>query len=250
MRTAAHHAVVVDAGPDPDAMDRCLKRLQVETVDLFILSHAHMDHYGGTAGVLRGRQVQRIAYSTAETDLPAPLRSTLAGSGAELTRMTEGMASQSGPVEWEVLWPPASGRQASENDASAVILMTVRPTAESGGAAPSAEPGLSLLLTGDIEEEAASALLSRHAWLRDAEVDVLKVPHHGARNGGTALIEELEPHLALISVGADNDYGHPAAGILEALQRSGTAIARTDELGSVTLGIEGTSLTWTRLDGK
>ena len=248
VRTAAHRAVVIDAGPDPDAMDKCLKQLQVETVELFILSHAHLDHYGGAEGVLRGRQVVRIAYSSADPDLPAPLRSVLAGSGAELIRMTEGMGSRAGALEWEVLWPPASGRQGSENDASSVILMTVGTAAESGRGVPDG-PGFTILFTGDIEEEASGALLSRHAWLRDAGVDVLKVPHHGARNGGTALIEELEPRLALISVGADNDYGHPAPEVLDVLERSGTAVVRTDELGSVSLEVEGSSLTWARLDG-
>ncbi|WP_104103753.1 ComEC/Rec2 family competence protein [Arthrobacter sp. 08Y14] len=249
VRTAAHRAVVIDAGPDPDSMDNCLKRLQVETVDLFILSHAHLDHYGGAEGVLRGREVNHVAYSTAEADLPGPLRTLLADSGAELTRMAEGMTSQAGAVEWEVLWPPARGRQASENDASSVILMTVGPTVEPGRDVPD-RPGFTMLLTGDIEEDASGALLSRHAWLRDAGVDVLKVPHHGARNGGTGLIEELNPRLALISVGADNEYGHPAAEILEVLQRSGTAVVRTDELGSISLETDGSSLTWDRLDGR
>ncbi|MCC3265133.1 ComEC/Rec2 family competence protein [Arthrobacter gengyunqii] len=250
VRTAAHRAVVIDSGPDPDAIDRCLKRLQVETVDLFILSHAHLDHYGGAAGVLRGRQVQRIAYSTADEDLPETLQSVLTASGAELIPMTEGMTAQSGAVRWEVLWPPARGGQANENDASSVILMTVGPAASEPGRPAPAGPGFTMLLTGDIEEDASGALLSRHAWLRDAGVDVLKVPHHGARNGGAALVEELNPRLALISVGAGNDYGHPAPEILDALQRSGTAVARTDELGSVTLGMKGGSLAWARLDGE
>ncbi len=247
VRTAAHRAVVIDAGPDPESMDRCLKRLQVEAVDLFILSHAHLDHYGGAEGVLRGRQVQRIAYSTADADLPQPLRSVLADSGAEMTRLTAGITSQTGAVEWEVLWPEIQGGQANENDASSVILMTVAPAADSRAGGDS--DGLTILFTGDIEEEASSSLLSRHAWLRDAGVDVLKVPHHGARNGGTALIQELKPRLALISVGADNDYGHPAAEVLDVLQRSGTSTIRTDELGSVSLGMDGSSLTWTRMDG-
>ena len=248
VRTAAHRAVVIDAGPDPDVMDNCLKRLEVETIDLFVLSHAHLDHYGGAAGVLRGREVNHVAYSTTERALPEPLRTVLEGSGAELTRMTEGMASRAGAVEWEVLWPPAQRKQANENDASSVILVTMNSQADPvQGESPG--PGVTMLLTGDIEEDASDALLSRHAWLRGAGVDVLKVPHHGARNGGTGLIEELNPRLALISVGADNDYGHPAPEILEALQHSGTAVARTDLVGAVSFHLEGTTLQIRKLGG-
>ena len=238
VRTGPTRAVVIDAGPDPDIMDQCLRRLKVETVDLFILSHAHLDHYGGAAGVIRGRRVHRIAYSTADPELPGPLRTVLDQAGAEMVRLSEGMSARVGAVRWEVLWPPGNAVQATENDASAVVLVTVEPKAATEPAAP----GLTLLLTGDIEEDAAARLLSRHAWLAADGVDVLKVPHHGARNGGTALIEELRPRLALISVGADNDYGHPGPAILSSLEEAGTAVARTDLAGSVSLAVDGTTL--------
>ncbi|MET4059196.1 ComEC/Rec2-related protein [Arthrobacter sp. UYP6] len=251
VRTAEHRAMVIDAGPEPEAIDRCLKRLQVQTVDLFILSHAHLDHYGGASGVLNGRRVHRIAYSTAEADLPASLRTVLAGSGAEMIRLTEGMASTTGAVRWEVLWPPPGGSPPpNENDASSVILMTVDPVQAEGLEQPGTGAPITLLLTGDIEEDASAALLSRYTWLGAAGVDVLKVPHHGARNGGTALIEKLKPRLALISVGADNEYGHPGPGILESLRLNGTAVARTDELGSVGLTVNGSTVQVLRLDGR
>ncbi|WP_461168813.1 ComEC/Rec2 family competence protein [Arthrobacter sp. Z1-15] len=242
--TGPHSAVVIDAGPDPDAIDRCLRRLGVETIDLFILSHAHLDHYGGAAGVLRGRRVEHIAYSTAEQQLAGPLREVLDETGAETVRLSEGMASRSGTVQWEVLWPPGEGAvQATENDASAVVLITVDQDSGPAGSV------FTLLLTGDIEEDASARMLSRNTRLVNEGVDVLKVPHHGARNGGTQLIEELRPELALISVGADNDYGHPGPVILQALEDAGTAVVRTDLLGSVTLGLEGRGLRIRQLDG-
>lgn len=73
-------------------------------------------------------------------------------------------------------------------------------------------------------------------------VDVLKIAHHGARNGGTVLIDGLRPRLAVISVGADNDYGHPHPMIVEALETAGVPTARTDELGSFLIRIAGNRL--------
>nr|WP_273544435.1 ComEC/Rec2 family competence protein [Arthrobacter jiangjiafuii] len=246
VRTAEHSALVIDAGPDPEAMDGCLNRLGVKTVDLLILTHAHLDHYGGTEGVLRQREVHRIAFSTAEAELPPQLDAHLKGSGAELTRLTAGMSAQTGPVKWDVLWPPKDSQQATENDASAVVLVSLDPDPD----AQPAEPRLTMLLTGDIEQDAALALLSRNAWLRTDGVDVLKVPHHGARNGGTALITQLRPRVALISVGADNDYGHPGPAILSALEDTGTTVARTDLLGSISLDMDGKTLRVGGLDGR
>jgi len=64
-------------------------------------------------------------------------------------------------------------------------------------------------------------------------VDLLKVSHHGARNGGTEMLERLQPRAALISVGKDNDYGHPAPEILSALTRHQIPAFRTDVIGTV-----------------
>jgi competence protein ComEC len=66
-------------------------------------------------------------------------------------------------------------------------------------------------------------------------VDVLKVSHHGARNGGTAIIDAASPRLAVVSVGRDNDYGHPHPAILAHLEGRGVPLLRTDEHGGVAL---------------
>ena len=231
VRTGPGSAVVVDAGGEPAAMDNCLDRLGVQNVDLLILTHAHLDHYGGTAGVLSGRTVREVGYSTAGSSLPRELEDALSGSSAPRTHLTEGMAGTAGAVHWEVLWPPgtdggmpaAAAGEDDENNASAVLLLSV---GTAGG------PPLKILLTGDAETDAAAAVLASHPTLRSG-VDVLKVPHHGARNGGDAWLRAARPSLALVSVGADNDYGHPAPQIIEGLERAGTAVARTDVLGTI-----------------
>ena len=64
-----------------------------------------------------------------------------------------------------------------------------------------------VLLTGDVEPSAQAALARDLAGLR---VDVLKVPHHGSRHQDLDWLASLGARLALVSVGEDNDYGHPA----------------------------------------
>jgi competence protein ComEC len=86
----------------------------------------------------------------------------------------------------------------------------------------------SMLLTGDAEAELAP--------VDPGPIDVLKVAHHGSDDAGLpALLEQTQPELALISVGADNDYGHPTADTLAELGESGATVARTDLAGSLTV---------------
>jgi competence protein ComEC len=65
------------------------------------------------------------------------------------------------------------------------------------------------------------------------DVDVLKVPHHGSRYQDLAWLESLQAEVTLVSVGADNDYGHPAPSVVDALAAGGAEVYRTDLAGDV-----------------
>ena len=94
--------------------------------------------------------------------------------------------------------------------------------------------GIRILLTGDIEPEGQQALARLLPGLR---VDVLKVPHHGSRYQDLAWLDSLDARLAVVSVGADNDYGHPAAETLDDLAAHGTEVLRTDQDGDVVVAV-------------
>ncbi|MEU6804362.1 ComEC/Rec2 family competence protein, partial [Streptomyces neyagawaensis] len=66
-----------------------------------------------------------------------------------------------------------------------------------------------------------------------AAVDVVKVAHHGSAYQDPTLIRATAPRLALISVGADNPYGHPAPSTVAALRGGGATVLRTDEDGAI-----------------
>ena len=70
IRTGSGQAMVIDAGPEPDAMDSCLDSLGVESVGLLVLTHMHLDHYGGLDGVLDGRRVARVLVGSSKKELP------------------------------------------------------------------------------------------------------------------------------------------------------------------------------------
>lgn len=227
IRTTPGHALVVDTGPDPDAMDRCLDDLQIGVIDALVVTHLHDDHYGGISGAIRGRQVAALYYSSGEDGLPPEVTAAAAAAGVEAEQVSSTTAVEVPPIEVDLLWPLPEAQPAEENNASAVLEVVV----------PTQDRPITLLLTGDLEEDAAAVLLSSIPALRDGRVDILKIAHHGARNGGSELIHAVNPGLALISVGEDNEYGHPHPSILDTLDSSGIPTARTDELGSFTVDI-------------
>jgi ComEC/Rec2-related protein len=229
IRTGPASAMVIDAGPEPAPMDSCLDRLGIDSVGMLVLTHMHLDHYGGMAGVFDGREVGSVLLGSAKPDLPGAAAAELRRHGMTARRGTAGQSGTEGRASWKVLWPTKAGTGGNENDSSIVLLVELR--AQDGAV-------LRLLLAGDLESEAAAVML-RGFDGQAPTVDLLKISHHGARNGGTELIDRLKPRAALISVGADNDYGHPAPEILAALSRHRIPAFRTDLIGTVLVELRG-----------
>jgi competence protein ComEC len=221
-------AVVVDAGPDPALMDECLRRLDVSAVPLVLLTHFHADHVDGLSGVLDDRQVGAVEV-TRLADPPggvALVSAAARGIGLRPEPAPYGVTRTVGDVRFQVLWPPPSsptigpGDGSTANDASVALLVEVA--------------GLRLLLCGDLEPDAQAALARTWPGLR---VDVLKVPHHGSRYQDLPFLLGLGARVGVVSVGEDNDYGHPAASTLEPLAASGAEVLRTDVDGDVAVAV-------------
>ena len=228
LHAAPHTAVVVDAGPDPAAVDECLRRLDVTRIPLVLLTHFHADHVDGLPGVLAGRRVDAVEV-TRLADPPdgVELVSEAArDAGLQPAPAPYAATRTVGDLRFQVLWPPPTspttgpGDGSTANDSSVVLLVEVG--------------GVRLLLCGDVEPEAQAALARTWPGLR---VDVLKVPHHGSRYQDLPFLLGLGARVALVSVGEDNDYGHPAASTLEPLAASGAEVLRTDLDGDVAVAI-------------
>ncbi|MFI2707552.1 ComEC/Rec2 family competence protein, partial [Nocardioides sp. CER28] len=224
VRTGPGSALVVDAGPDPAPTRRCLDDLGIRSVPRLVLTHFHADHVDGIAGVLAGRRVTAIE-TTRLADPPAGVREVAraaTGAGVPIAPAPYGSTLRFGAVTLQVLWPlPDSpvegpGDGSTANEASVVLLVESH--------------GLRLLLTGDVEPQ-GQVVLARQ--LSGLHVDVLKIPHHGSRYQDEDWLLSLHPAVAIASVGADNDYGHPARETLDPLTEAGVDVYRTDRDGSV-----------------
>ncbi|SEN26227.1 competence protein ComEC [Actinacidiphila rubida] len=222
LSTGPGSAVVVDAGPDPGAANRCLRALRVTAVPLMVLTHFHADHVDGLPGVLRGRRVGAI--ETSVLDAPAgqaaQVRREAAAAHVPELRAQAGEERRVGPLWWRVLWPPpAAAALPDDNPNDASVALLVRTA------------GLTLLLMGDLEPSAQEELLTEVPDL--PRVDVLKVAHHGSAYQDAALFARVHPRLALISVGAGNSYGHPSARTVTTLRALGAVVLRTDTDGPI-----------------
>ncbi len=219
LRSGDGAAVVVDTGPDPDAVDRCLSDAGIDTVPAVVLTHFHADHVGGLAGVLRGRSVGHVFVTPVRdpADGAAEVDRILAGVGQRAEPIAAGDRRQVGAVSWEAIWPRRRIDGGSvANNASIVLVADVG--------------GRQVLLTGDIEAEAQEAI---RAELSGRQFDVVKVPHHGSADLAPGFAEATAASVALVSVGADNDYGHPSAAAITAWEQVGAQVLRTDLSGDL-----------------
>ncbi|GGQ44229.1 ComEC/Rec2 family competence protein [Streptomyces flaveolus] len=233
--------VVVDAGPDPALVDRCLRSLGITRVPLVVLTHFHADHVAGLPGVLRGRPVGAIETTGLEepADQAEFVRRQAAARRIPVRHAVAGEQRRAGPLSWEVVWPPptpgpgtvpgtptAPAPESTEGPNDASVTLLVRTA------------GLRLLLLGDLEPPAQQELARSPVAAQLAGVDVLKVAHHGSAHQDPGLMRRVAPRLALISCGEGNTYGHPSPATVAALRAGGATVLRTDRDG--TLAVTGT----------
>jgi competence protein ComEC len=224
---SAGRVALVDTGPLPAPLEECLDELGVGRIDLLVLSHFDLDHVGGVDAVA-SRAVRVIVGPSADaTD--DRLLTRLADGGAAVVRVDRGATGQLGDLRWRVLWPRAGPRGAPAgvepgNDASVTVAF------EPVGACPGG--CLSSLFLGDLGERSQARVLAAGGVPR---VDVVKVSHHGSADQSPRLYERAAATVGVISVGADNDYGHPTSSLLDLLATAGTTSVRTDRDGLVLL---------------
>ncbi|MDR1512818.1 MAG: DNA internalization-related competence protein ComEC/Rec2 [Propionibacteriaceae bacterium] len=224
VRVADRQALLLDTGPPDAGLVGCLSALGVRAVPVVVLSHLHLDHVGGLQELLARYPVGTIIVGQAEQARAGQLAAARAAA-VDIVAHPVGAVLTLGEATIEIMAasrPAAHAADAeessAENDASLVVRVT------SGG--------VSILATGDLETAGQAAALAARP---DLEADVLKVPHHGSGRQDPAFLAASAAQIALVCVGQDNAYGHPAAKTVSQLTALGMTVARTDEHGAIAI---------------
>ncbi len=193
----------------------------VGRLDLLALTHFHGDHANGVTQLLRRVDVDTLAIPDVEPD--SALRQ-------EIVSFAEERGTQVLYVQTDTTLDLGEGRTIR-----LIAPLGSGETNEEGLTVLASQGEFDVLVTGDMGSDVEELLL-RHTQLPDLEV--LAAGHHGSQySTSQALLDQTRPEYALVSVGADNRYGHPAQETLERIAAAGAEIYRTDVAGTVTVRI-------------
>jgi competence protein ComEC len=221
--------ILVDAGPADAGRKAILPYLRsqgIDRLDLVILTHPDLDHYGGLAHVAERIAIGKVIQPGGGSDARAwlDLRRVLERRGVAWESARAGQVLyrlEGGRFELSVLGPDRAEQYRNRNDNSLVCLLRAR--------------GARLLLTGDMEKASQARLMERRGGDgADWKGAILKVPHHGSdRTTDMAFLEAAAPEAAVISAGRRNRYGHPGPETLETLRGLGSRLFLTPVHGAV-----------------
>jgi competence protein ComEC len=222
LQPAGAPAILVDGGPPGDDLQTKLRAAGVLRLGAAIVTHDQSDHAGGVRDLLGSMPVGRLLFAVLNGSTLAAARDA----GAVTHRLARGSEVRSGRLRLEVLWPPPellAGPHRGEDPNRLALVMIARWRS------------FSMLLTADAEAEATP--------LEPGPLDVLKVAHHGSDDAGLGdLLDRTNPKLAVISVGAENPFGHPTPATLATLAGHGVRTLRTDLQGTIVLNVSRDSI--------
>lgn len=219
-------AVLVDEGPPEAGVADQLRRLGIRRLDALLMTHPSRDNIGGAKEILRRFDVGLVLDPGLPFDNPfgRPALAEARRQGIPIDVVRAGRAYRIGGLTLRVVWPNGTASPASDpNDYATVLVASYGE--------------IDALLPADAESNVTLPL-------RLPPVEIVKVAHHGSKDAGLdALLERVRPTVAIVSVGAGNDYGHPAPSTLAALAAErGLRTYRTDRHGRITIESDGRRL--------
>lgn len=215
--------MLIDAGNNEDGekLVMYLKSLGIEKFDYVVGTHAHEDHIGGMDNIIDSFDIGTFYMPDVITTTKTfeDVLDSLEKKNLNFDTPQIGSTFDLGKAKIETIYVGKDSKNL--NNSSIILKLTYG--------------NVSFLFTGDTESDVEKTLLKK-----DIESDVLKVAHHGSNTSSSnAFLKKVNPKYAIISVGTGNSYGHPKSVILDRLEKLGTKIYRTDELGTIIVTTDG-----------
>lgn len=223
-------AMLIDGGNKADSslLYTYLKNHDIDHLNYVIGTHAHEDHIGGLAGALHYAAADTVLSPVTDYDSEAfrDFRKTVEGQGLSITVPKVGDTFTLGAAAVTILH--CDPMNENPNNTGIVLRVDYGET--------------SFLFTGDAERETEEIILDSGLDVRST---VLKVGHHGSDTSTSyRFLYEVQPKYAVISVGADNSYGHPNESVTSRLRDADVTVYRTDEMGDIVCTSDGKAVTF------
>ena len=220
--------MLIDAGENMygKSITEYITNLGYSKIDYLVATHPHADHIGSMAYVVNHNDIGEIYMPKVATTTKTyeKLLTAISDKGLKVKSAKAGMnIVDDGDFSIDIL-APVTIEEDDLNNCSIILKMNYK--------------GDSFLFLGDAEKKELETVTA------DMSAEVLKVGHHGSRTSTTkALLEEVNPKYAVISLGKDNSYGHPHKSTLELLDEFNVETYRTDQDGTIVISTEGSGVT-------
>jgi len=224
--------ILIDGGPDDKVLAELGKAMNFgdREINLVVLSHPHADHLTGLVEVLRRYKVQEIwesgvEYPSATYD---EWKKLITQNNIPDKFVAAGDEKDIGSIKFKVLYPLSSEKNKTIDNLNNASLINRLDYGQ-----------FSALFLGDAEKPVQSQIAAQMQ-----QVTVLKMAHHGSENGTLEdFLKVVRPSIAVIEVGKDNKYGHPAASTINLLKNLAIRIYRTDQNGTIEIDSDGQNYT-------
>lgn len=219
--------MLIDAGikNEGEGIKNYISSLGYSSIDYLVATHPHADHIGSMAYVVENMNIGSIYMPKVSTTTKTyeKLLTAISDKNLKIKSAHSGMSIlNKDNLNVDILGPVTIDED-ELNNCSVIIKIKYQNN--------------KFLFIGDAEKDELSSVAS------DVSADVLKVGHHGSRTSTTKdFLERVNPKIAVISVGKDNDYGHPHKKTINLLNEFDIETYRTDKDGTVTITSDETSI--------
>ena len=208
--TSKNWQMLIDTGPKNKKVLTCLENnlpFWDKKIEVVMITHGDSDHSGGLEDIKKYYKIEQEIYSK---------------------NVKQYDVIKNNLITFEVLNPVLQSRIDNDNNQNSIAGILKYWNSD-------LKREVKIFMAADIDVETEQRLIWKKI-LRPVEdqVDILKVSHHGSKNGTSEeILNILKPKIAIISVGAKNNFGHPTKEILDRLKSKNIEIKRTDQMGEI-----------------